>query len=110
MKLLFDENLSRLLVARSQDIFPGSDHVILLGLETASDREVLRYASDNDFVIVTKDSDFNILIATETTLPGLIWIRTGNCSTNVVENLLRKHRDQIMNLSSSDTVRLLMLF
>lgn len=110
MKLLFDENLSRSLVGRLADIFPGSAHVVPLGLGTATDREIAEYARKNDFVIVTKDSDFNLLIAIDDTLPGVIWIRAGNCSSRVVENLIRQYYEQISDIATTNTVRLLMLF
>ncbi|MBI3980262.1 MAG: DUF5615 family PIN-like protein [Chloroflexi bacterium] len=37
MKLLVDQNLSPHLVRRLADLFPGSSHVSLVGLERASD-------------------------------------------------------------------------
>jgi predicted nuclease of predicted toxin-antitoxin system len=110
MKLLFDENLSRTLVSRLQDLFPGSDHVVLLGLEQKSDAKIFQYAVTNGFVVVTKDSDFNGFVGTEPSAPGLIWIRTGNCSTDAVEHLIRMHHEQVEEISSLPTVRLLILF
>lgn len=110
MKLLFDENLSRSLVSRLQDLFPGSNHVVLLGLEQATDAAIFRYAVQNNFILVTKDSDFNELIAAETARPGLIWIRIGNCSTDVVEFLIKKHHEQISESCTVNAVRLLILF
>lgn len=58
MKLLFDANISRALVDRLADEFPGSTHVSLVALEKASDREVWEFAAERDFVIVSKDEDF----------------------------------------------------
>ena len=72
MKLLFDENLSRSLASRLQDLFPGSDHIVLLGLEQKGDDEIFQYAVANGFVLVTKDSDFNGLIGSE---PADCWPR-----------------------------------
>jgi predicted nuclease of predicted toxin-antitoxin system len=40
MKLLLDENLSRKIVPFLQSAFPGSSQVVLLGLESSSDREI----------------------------------------------------------------------
>ncbi|CAN5345085.1 DUF5615 family PIN-like protein [soil metagenome] len=88
MRLLFDENLSRTLVLRLNDIFPDSDHVVLLGLEHTPDAEIFRYARENDHIIVTKDSDFNDLVSISADPPGLVWIRAGNCTTRNVEHLL----------------------
>ena len=61
MKLLFDENLSRHLVARLATYFPDSAHVTTVDLQRATDREVWDFAGRYDFVIVSKDSDFNDL-------------------------------------------------
>lgn len=47
MKLLYDQNLSRHLVARLAQLFPDSAHVATLGLDTASDREVWDYAGEH---------------------------------------------------------------
>lgn len=110
MKLLFDENISRSLVSRLQDLFPGSDHVILLGLEHAADAEIFQFALENDFVIVSKDSDFTELLSIREASPGVVWIRAGNCSTDAVESLIRQHSGQIAVISATGTVRLLMLF
>ncbi|WP_228061604.1 DUF5615 family PIN-like protein [[Phormidium] sp. LEGE 05292] len=62
MKLLFDHNLSPRLVNRLADIFPNSNHLFLLGFDQVPDREVWQYARDNNFIIVTKDSDFNEIV------------------------------------------------
>jgi len=61
MKLLFDENLSFKLRAKMQDVFPGSKHVRDLGLEQVDDIEIWEFAKHENFVIVTKDADFNDL-------------------------------------------------
>jgi predicted nuclease of predicted toxin-antitoxin system len=44
MKLLLDENLSRRLVPFLQHDFPGSTQVVLLAMESASDKEVWQLA------------------------------------------------------------------
>ena len=82
MKLpLFDENLSRRLVARLADVFPGFGHIVDLGMESAPDIEVWEYARVNGYVITTKDSDFNELGLVSGFPPKVVWIRCGNCST-----------------------------
>lgn len=53
MKLLFDENLSRRLVARLADLFPESSHVVLEGLLQNPDIVVWEYAKAQGFVAVT---------------------------------------------------------
>ena len=58
MKLLFDQNLSRKLVSRLADIFPGSSHVRFHGLPEADDGEIWEFARVQAFCIVTQDADF----------------------------------------------------
>jgi len=95
MKLLFDHHLSRKLVARLVDQFPGSTHVVFHGLSAAEDVEIWAFAGREGYAIVTKDSDFNDLSALRGAPPKVIWIRIGNCSTTEVENLLRHHAHAI---------------
>ncbi|MBK5224017.1 MAG: DUF5615 family PIN-like protein [Acidimicrobiia bacterium] len=58
MKLLFDQNISRHLVDHVRDVFPGSVHVAMIGLAEATDAEVWEHAGANDYIVVSKDSDF----------------------------------------------------
>ena len=44
MKLLFDENLSRKLVARLADLYPDSVHVAEASLLESPDREIWEFA------------------------------------------------------------------
>ena len=78
MKLLLDENLSRRLVPFLHTDYPGSQQVALLGLEKASDREIWQYAKNNNYVIVTKDSDYHELSILYGAPPQIIWLKTGN--------------------------------
>lgn len=64
MKLPFDENLSRKLVVRLAELYPGSAHVAEAGLLKRSDDEVWEYAKLGGFLRVTADSDFYDLATT----------------------------------------------
>ena len=88
MKLLLDENLSRRIVPFLQDTYPGSTQIALLGMETASDLKVWHHARENDFIIVTKDSDFYDLSLLKGFPPRVIWILSGNVSKNAIVQLL----------------------
>ena len=95
MKLLLDQNLSPKLAIRLVDLFPDSAHVQDAGLDTAGDTELWDYARDNDYVIVSKDSDFGDTSAIHGHPPKVIWLRRENCSTNTVEGILRNHCSDI---------------
>lgn len=74
MKLLFDQNLSPRLVNSLADLYPDSNHVASLGLGSATDQVVWNHAQLNDFVIVTKDADFNELSVVFGFPPKVIWL------------------------------------
>lgn len=110
MKLLFDQNLSPKLVALLADLFPASQHVRESGLERADDLSVWRYALEHGFAIVTKDSDFQERSQIAGSAPKIVWIRRGNCATNEVEAMLRKHAPAIASLDQGAGPEFVVLF
>ena len=102
MKLLFDQNLSRHLLEAFATEFPGSTHVLYIALERATDGPVLEYAKQNGFVIVSKDADFHQRSFLYGHPPKVIWIRRGNCSTSVIESIIRAHRDDLIRFAESE--------
>lgn len=110
MKLLFDHNLSPRLVKLLDDLFPGSNHVHLLGLSQVDDKIVREYAREQDFLIVTKDSDFSDLCLLRGFPPKVVWIRRGNCKTADIEMLLRAHFDDLQLLLADEVIGVLTLF
>lgn len=109
MKLLFDHHLSPKLVKRLAGLYPDSSHVATLGLDRASDIEVWDRAQQDSYCLVTKDSDFNDLVATKGFPPKVIWIRLGNCTTTEIANLLQNHYATIATFLESDSTGLLEL-
>src|SRR3989304_2074983 len=95
MKLLLDENLSRRIVPFLQIAFPGSSQVALLGLETVADAQIWRYAKDNGFVIVSRDSDFHERSLIEGHPPQVVWLKIPNRSKTAVLNILLDHHKEI---------------
>ena len=93
MKLLFDQNLSLKLCSRLADLFPGSEQVRRVGLETADDRAIWEYAKTKGFVIVSLDADFADLAALHGAPPKVIWLRCGNQTTEFIEKMLRDHAE-----------------
>ena len=109
MKLLFDENLARDLVGRLVDVFPASQHVTSLGLDRASDQEVWDYASVHEFTIVSKDADFNQLSFLHGAPPRVVWLRIGNCTTDEIEQILRKRTADIVAFEADDEASVLVI-
>ena len=92
MKLLFNENLSRGLVALLRDAYPESAHVVDCLPPSSLDSEIWDHARAHGFTIVTKNDDFNALSLVRGAPPKVIWIRPGNVSTAVVAESLKRAR------------------
>jgi predicted nuclease of predicted toxin-antitoxin system len=103
LKLLLDENLSRRLVPLLQAEYPGSTQVALIGLEQESDKAIWDYAKHHDYVLVSKDDDFQELQALYGYPPKLIHLLLGNCTNQqVLKVLVSMRRDIELTLSASD--------
>lgn len=103
MKLLLDQNISKKLLPLLEVNFPGSAHVVQLGLETALDEKIWDYARERDFVILTQDSDFSERIALYGHPPKVVWLRLGNVSTTHLEEVLQRESDLIHAFGSDET-------
>ena len=95
MKFLFDEILAARLTDELADLYPGSAHIMALGLGGAGDRAIWARAAAGEFVLVTKDEDFHRLSVLLGPPPKVIWIRLGNCATADVARLLRFRSDEV---------------
>lgn len=109
MKLLFDENLSPRLPVLLADMYPESSHVSLCGLGSADDDQVWQYAKQFQFTIVSKDSDFQERSVIFGAPPKFIWLRTANCKSDAVENLLRTARPIVLAFLEDDSQSCLIL-
>jgi predicted nuclease of predicted toxin-antitoxin system len=109
MKLLFDHNLSPQLVNRFADLYPDSQHVFLLGMDQDDDRQIWEYAAQQDFTIITRDSDYNDLSLLLGFPPKVIWIRRGNCSTQTIESILRAATTDIQQFNQAPSIGVLTL-
>lgn len=110
MKLLLDQNISRKLIDELKNLFPDSDHVYSLGLHKASDEKIWNFARDNGFTIVTQDSDFNERSLIQGYPPKVIWLRTGNTSTQNIRRLLKKHSKDILSFEKDKTLGCLQIY
>ena len=110
MKLLLDENLSRRLVPFLQHDYPDSNQVVLLGMESATDKEVWQKAKDAVDVIVTRDADFQELSLVWGQPPKVMRLKTLNQTRAATLKVLIENRDAIVealvnnNLASVEIV------
>lgn len=98
VKLLLDQNLSYRLVSKLKDVYPDSVHVAKVGLDKSSDIDVWRYAKENGFALVSKDSDFNDLCTLYNFPPHIIWLRLGNSRVEVAYETLLKYKEKICKI------------
>ena len=79
MKLLVDMNLSPNWVAHLQLAGLTAVHWSAIGRPDAPDTEIMAYAADHGYVVVTHDLDFGtILAATRGTKPSVVQVRADN--------------------------------
>ena len=90
MKLLLDENLSRRLIHKLLDVFPGTPHFSDADVLRTPDPDIWQYAKENDFIIITKDDDFLELAHRFGPPPKLIMVEMGNCSNAILAEPLRE--------------------
>ena len=84
MKFLVDNQLpsalAKVLVSRGHD----AQHVLDVGLYTASDTEIWNYAAANERVLITKDEDFSQRASLPSASVQVVWVRLGNCRKSVL--------------------------
>lgn len=103
MKLLLDQNLSRRLLADLDCFFPGSTQAALCGLDTATDDVLWDFAKDNEFAIVTKDSDFLELALMRGFPPRVILLNLGNVSNARLRDVFLAQAPAIRDFLQSAT-------
>lgn len=95
MKLLLDQNLSHRILPKIEDLYPDSSHVKDHGLDQADDEVIWGFARENQFVILSKDSDFHQRSLLRGHPPRFIYLRVGNCATRDIVALVRREQATI---------------
>jgi predicted nuclease of predicted toxin-antitoxin system len=90
-------------------LYPDSNHVTKLGLDRASDLVVWQHKHKDGYCLVTKDADFNDLLAAKGFPPKVIWIRLGNCTTAEIATPLKNHHQTIADFIQDNSAGLLEL-
>lgn len=109
MKLLLDENLSDRIIHKIIDLYPDSHHVKTLSLLNTDDSLIWEFAKFNDFVIVSKDSDFHQRSLLYGYPPKFIYLRIGNNPTSKIVEILRDNFSIIREFYNSETESILIL-
>lgn len=98
MRFLVDAQLppalARLLAERGHT----AEHVHDIGLDRASDREVLLYAREHGAVLISKDEDFADLVVLGETSPVVVWVRLGNTTRRALLEWFEPLIDRIVTM------------
>ncbi len=78
MRFLVDAQLPPALAGLLIEHGHTAEHVTDIGPGDAPDRDLWRYALDNESVIVTKDEGFSLMFAMRGEAPTVVWVRIGN--------------------------------
>jgi predicted nuclease of predicted toxin-antitoxin system len=105
MRLLFDQNISFRITKKLISYFPDCKHVSDCGLSDHDDPEIWEYARDNNYAIVTFDSDFFDISLIQGYPPKIIWLRYGNLTTNELAQLLIDNNEIIDSFLNSEDQR-----
>ena len=85
MKLLVDMNLSPQWIPLLTEAGWEAVHWSAIGKNNAPDSEIMAYAAEHDYVVLTHDLDFSaILAATKGHKPSVVQIRTEDVSARAV--------------------------
>ena len=89
MKILIDMNLSPKLVEKLSNRGISSAHWFNIGAPDAKDTEIMEYARDNNYIVLTYDLDFSaILSATHGQKPSVVQMRAQRFHTEQTVELL----------------------
>jgi predicted nuclease of predicted toxin-antitoxin system len=103
MYILVDQNISFRLLPLVRTVFPGISHVKELGLTNFNDFQIFKYARLHNFLaVLTLDEDFYNIQLQHGVPPKVIWLRTGNCSTSRIADVLLHNAELIHNFLSDE--------
>ena len=100
MKLLVDMNLSPAWIDRLARHRFEAVHWSTIGALTAPDDEILAWAREHQFVVITNDLDFAaILAATSGQAPGVVQVRSqdllSDAAVSAVARALEAYREEV---------------
>jgi predicted nuclease of predicted toxin-antitoxin system len=94
MRLLIDQNIWYRIVPKIAFLFKELVHVKSQGWVDWKDYDIFMSARKLQYdAVITLDEDFNKLLLEHGTPPKIIWIKTGNCSTTKLTDVIVSHKE-----------------
>lgn len=109
MKLLSDQMFSYRLISKLKSTYPEAKQISELQLTNYTDKEIWDFAKSNGYVIVTFDSDFFDLNTFYGFPPKVVWLRTGNMTTQYLGKFLLNKNKQIRDFVENKNLGCLQL-
>jgi len=110
MKILVDNNISPKVISLLDKFFDTSKHVSQLGLDiNTEDAEILNYAKENGYAVLTKDNDFEAMSRLFGCPPKVVQLTCGNKPTLVIIQILNNNHELIKQFLEDDENCLLFL-
>ncbi|HID94329.1 MAG TPA: hypothetical protein EYP60_09590, partial [bacterium (Candidatus Stahlbacteria)] len=101
MKLLADMPISPRTVDFLRNLRFGCSHLTEFKMGKATDEEIVKFAKDNGYTIITEDLNFGAILAyTKEIAPSVIILRVGNLNTDQINQLLRKTLPSIIDIKN----------
>ncbi len=101
MRFLVDNQLP---FALARFLAPRCDqahHVSDIGLAQATDAQVWHYASVNSAILISKDEDFLHYASLPRATARLLWVRLGNCRTQILIETINRQWPEINSAFSA---------
>lgn len=102
MKILIDENISRRLTKLISGLCEAVTHVSKINLEKHSDRDIWNTAKTGNWIILTKDNDFQFYSSVWGCPPKVIRINCGNKSTQSLADIIESKAADIQSFAESE--------
>lgn len=97
-KFLADMPISPKTVEHIRRLGVECRHLTEFKMEKTSDEEIIKFAKENGFTILTEDLDFGTILSyTQEIEPCVVILRVGNLNTAKINRLIEKTLDQIMD-------------
>jgi len=103
VKFLVDHQLPPALAEFFRGHGHESRHVRELGLKSDDDLTIWRFATTNDFVLISKDRDFFDFATHPNENGKLIWVRLGNCRNQPLLQAFEKFLPQMLQSFADDS-------
>jgi len=105
MKFLVDMSISPRMAAWLKDRGHDALHASSVGLERATDRELLDRAANEARIVITADTDFpHILALSGEATPGIILFRGGDYSDQETRQLLEQVLEAVSETSLAKSI------